>query len=93
MVNGAGYPLWIDPKDEPIFREAGRMIERSLVQYRTRFRGSELSPENMLAMTAIELAANLRRKDLDADPAKTSEEISAMVADLEEFLGQGSTQS
>lgn len=88
MVNGAAYPLWIDPKEEPIFREAGRMIERRLVSYRTKYRGTDLSPENMLAMAAIDLAAVLRRKELDADPDRTSAELSDIIADLQGFLGK-----
>lgn len=93
MVNGSGYPLWIDPKEEPIFREAGRMIERRLVAYRTKFNGAKLSPENMLAMAAIDLASNLRRRDIDANPAIVSKDLAEMTADLQSFLDDESRQS
>lgn len=90
MVGETRYPLRVDPKEEPIFREAGRMINRRLVAYRTRFRGADLSPYDMLAMAAIDLAADLQRHELDASPAAASAELSEITADLEDFLGNES---
>lgn len=91
MVGETRYPLWVDPKEEPIFREAGRMISRRLVAYRTRYRGAaDLSPYDMLAMAAIDLAADLQRRELDANPATASAELQDMVTDLQDFLGNES---
>lgn len=85
QVGEAKYPLWVDPKEEPIFREAARMVNRRMVSYSTRFRGSHLSPEAILAMSAVDLAVLCQKQE--ASSATNSEaQLTDIVAGLRAFL-------
>lgn len=88
QVGEARYPLWVRMDDEPIIREAARMVNRRLVAYNTKFRGSaELSPEAFLAMAAVDLAATHLRNQgqgLSTDAIET--DLKQINTDLEQFL-------
>lgn len=86
MVGEVRYPLWVDPKEEPIFREAGRRLNQTLIEYRKKFRGTGRTNEDLLAMTLIDLSVLLQRKESEATPETTESELAAMVADLQSFL-------
>lgn len=80
------FPIWIDPKEEPIFRDAGRRLNHKLVEYRRRFHDAGLSNEDMLAMTLIDLAVELERKDSDTDPVATAQTLDDIMTDLQSFM-------
>ena len=80
--------MMVDPKEEPIYREAGRMVNRRLVAYSTRYRGANLLPEDLLAMSALDLAATLQRQEVADATGDPTAEFSEMIADLQEFLAQ-----
>ena len=80
--------MTVDSKEEPIFREAGRMVNRRLVAYSTKYRGANLLPEDLLAMSALDLATTLQRQELAASTGDSTAEFSEMIADLRQFLGQ-----
>lgn len=82
----ARYPVWITPSEEPIFREAGRMVNRRLVAYNTKFRSSALPPEDMLAMTALDLAVLCQRVAVKANLLSSEGGLSDLIAELKEFL-------
>ena len=88
QIGEAYYPLWVNMDDEPIFREAARMVNRRLIAYNTKFRGAaNLSPENYLAMAAVDLAAtHLRQKDLGSHPEAIEADLAQINTDLEQFL-------
>ena len=88
-VGESKYPLWVDPSEEPIYREAGRMISRRLIAYRTKFRGTNLPSEDYLAMAAIDLAAAAYRLQLKGDAEATETAVADIVADLQDFLVSG----
>jgi cell division protein ZapA len=93
QVGESLYPMLIEPKDEPIFREAARMVNRRLIAYSTKFRSSYLPPEKILAMAAVDLAVMCQRQDHNANAEATEANLANIVADLQEFLGEESTQS
>jgi len=85
-VGEAKHPLWIDPKEEPIYREAARMVNRRISAYSTQYRGSKLPPETILAMSAIDLAVLYLKKDLTSNPEQIEEQLRQMSDDLRSFL-------
>ncbi len=93
QVGESFFPLWVEPKDEPIFREAARMVNRKLIAYSTKYRGANLPPERILAMAAIDLAAMYQRQDHNANAEVTEADLANIVADLQEFIDDDSTQS
>ena len=85
QVGESRYPLWVEPQEEPIFREAARMVNRRLTAYATKFRSSHLPPDNLMAMAAVDLAVLCQRQT--AEPVDTSE-LTAIVTDLQTFLSK-----
>lgn len=92
MVGEQRFPLWIDPKEEPIFREAGRRLNRKLTDYRTRYRGTGRTNEDLLAMTLIDLAVTLVRKEVSSDPEVIAGELDDLTADIQSFLDEPPVQ-
>lgn len=89
MVGESRYPLLVDPKEEPFFREAGRMISRRLTAYRTKYNGvKQLLPEDMLAMVALDLAVTMQHNQAEAAEGVTSDEITQLTSDLQQFLDE-----
>ena len=88
QIGEARYPLWVNMDDEPIFREAARMVNRRLIAYNTKFRGNaSLTPEDFLAMAAVDLAAmHLQQKPV-ADTSDVVADLDQIKTDLEQFLG------
>lgn len=82
QVGEARYPLWVNMEEEPLFREAARMVNRRLVAYTTKFRGAGLTPEAFLAMAAVDLAVSMQRKATDSDVASAETEITQLVDEL-----------
>lgn len=93
QVGESRYPLWVNPKEEPIFREAARMVNRRLVAYNTKYRSSHLSNEDVLAMAAIDLAVMCQRQNVHTEDASTEADLAKMVNDLQQFLDQGTQQT
>ncbi len=93
QVGESIYPLWVDPKEEPIFREAARMVNRRLIAYSTKFRGSHLPSERLMAMAAIDLAVVCQKQGNNANLEATEANLANIVADLQEFLGADGTPS
>ena len=86
QVGDARYPLYVDPKEEPVFREAGRMVNRRIVAYSTRFRNAALAPDEVLAMSALDLAVTCQKAGQQAADSAAVAELAAVVADLQGFL-------
>ncbi len=93
QVGESFYPLRVDLKEEPLFREAARLVNRRLIAYSTKFRGSHLPSEKVLAMVAIDLALLCQKYEYNANAEATEANLANIVADLQEFLGEESTQS
>lgn len=73
--------------DEPIFREAARMVNRRLIAYKTKFRGNaNLAPEDFLAMAAVDLAAAQLQQKPVADTSDVASDLNQIKTDLEKFM-------
>lgn len=86
QVGEARYPLWVDRSEEPLFREAARMVNRRFTAYSTKFRSSYLTPETILAMSAIDLAVLALRHEQRAGTETSLAELNNVADDLEQFL-------
>jgi len=92
-VGESRYPLWVDRTEEPIFREAARMVNRRLTAYSTKFRSAHLSPETILAMAAVDLAVLAQRQELQLGSAADMDDLDALTSDLKDFLGKAPDDS
>lgn len=92
QVGESKYPIWVEMDEEPLFREAARMINRRLVAYNTKFRGANLPSETILAMAAIDLAVNSQKLVQKAKAAAAGSELADIVADLQQFAASQTEQ-
>ena len=86
QVGETYYPLWVDMDEEPLFREAARMVNRRLIAYSTKFRGANLSPEAFLAMSAVDLAVMCQKHLQRSDAEAVASDLTSIVDDLQQFV-------
>lgn len=84
------HPLWIDAADEPLYREAGRLVNRILEHYSTRYRGAQLPPDYLMAFTAMDMAVRFLRQDADSNAEAAADSMEQTLAGLRDFLNDKS---
>lgn len=79
------HPLTVSPEDEPIYREAARLIDERYVAYSKKFTAARLKSEELLSMAAIDIAFKYvkMRRDVDVEPVEKA--LQALTSDLEDF--------
>lgn len=87
-VAGHKHPLVVDADDEPIYREAGRLVNERLRAYATKYRGANLPSDFMMAFAAVDLAAQCVRLKSRTELAEEESALLELTNDLKEFLGQ-----
>lgn len=85
QVGESKYPIWVDMDEEPLFREAARMVNSRLIAYNTKFRGANLPSEAFMAMAAIDLAVSSQKQQIKAQVADAGADLADIVADLQQF--------
>lgn len=68
------------------------MVNRRITAYSTQFRGSHLSPETILAMSAIDLAVLCLKKDLQSNPEQLEAQLTSINDQLRAFLNTSSPE-
>lgn len=85
-IGGHKHPLDVTIDEEPVYREAGRLVNEKLQVYATKYRGSNLPGDFMLAFTALDIATHYIRlrngKNLDDEENALLE----LADDLKNFL-------
>jgi len=85
-IGGHKHPLDVNIDDEPVYREAGRLVNERMRAYATKYRGANLPSDFMMAFAAVDLAARyIRLRDgvsLDAEESALLE----INEDLKKFL-------
>ncbi len=85
QVGNFKLPLTIKPDEEPVYREAARMINDRLEAYQTKYRVANLTQEYMLSFSALDIATRLVRLQRTTDVGPVEEMIKSLTADLENF--------
>jgi len=85
QVGNFKLPLSVNPEDEPIYREAARMINDRLEAYQTKYRVANLTQEYMLSFSAIDIATRLVRMQRTTDVGPVEEMIKSLTQDLQDF--------
>lgn len=75
------YPMKIDPSEEQNFREAQKIAQTKYLKYKSKY--TNLSIEDILAMTIIDLAKN----NIDLQQKKESSVIFTELSDIVGTLG------
>ena len=79
------HPLNVAPDDEPIYREAARLINERMTAYRTKFRDANLPEEFLLSFAALDIATHYIRQQRQTSVAPVEEAIRTLTTELEDF--------
>ncbi len=83
-IEGRTYPLFIDRADEEKYRLAARMVKETLGKYREIFRDKDA--QDILAMTAFQLALSNTEWQERQDKSLFIEELKNLNDDISDFL-------
>lgn len=90
LVDNVRYPLTIPRKDEQLYRDAAKQIDKILNKYRKLYqdRFPDFQPERFWAMTALELAfENVSMKDRN-DTAPYKEKMKELTQEIERYISK-----
>lgn len=90
LVDNVRYPLTIPRKDEQLYRDAAKLIDKILNKYRKLYqdRFPDFQPERFWAMTALELAfENVSMKDRN-DTAPYMEKMKELTQEIERYISK-----
>jgi len=85
-IGGHKHPLEVDVDDEPVYRDAGRLVNERLHAYATKYRGANLPSDFMMAFAAVDIASRYirLRKEVNFDAEEAA--LLEMTEDLKAFL-------
>ena len=78
------YPLKIDRKDEEKIRNAARMINEKVLQYRQKY--ADKDTQDFLAMAALQFVTKIVEHDQKYDFSELEENVKELNEELEEYL-------
>ena len=78
------YPLKIDRKDEEKIRNAAKMINEKVLQYRQKYADKDI--QDFLAMAALQFVTKVIEYDQKYDFSPLEENVKELNEELEEFL-------
>jgi cell division protein ZapA len=78
------YPLKIDRKDEEKIRNAARMINEKVLQYRQKY--ADKDTQDFLAMAALQFVTKIIEQDQKYDFSELEEYVKELNEELEEYL-------
>ena len=79
------HPLVVNKDEEPVYREAARLINDRLVAYQTKYRVSKLTPYFVLSFAVLDLVAQYVRLQRDTNVQPVQEAIRALADEIESF--------
>lgn len=85
-IGGHKHPLDVEADDEPVYREAGRLINERIRAYATKYRGANLPPDFMMAFAAVDIAARYIRLKKDVNLDAEAAALLELSEDLKQFL-------
>ncbi|MDR1382052.1 MAG: cell division protein ZapA [Tannerella sp.] len=80
------YPVWIKTEDERLVREAAYQLRQKFIAYKQAFSETGLSDQDLLAMTAIDIAASHLRLEEKNDTIPFKTKIEQLTDELKDFL-------
>ncbi|UCH13402.1 MAG: cell division protein ZapA [Bacteroidales bacterium] len=78
------YPLKIDRKDEEKIRNAAKMINEKVLQYRQKY--ADKDTQDFLAMAALQFVTKVIEYDQKYDFSPLEENVKELNEELEEYL-------
>jgi cell division protein ZapA (FtsZ GTPase activity inhibitor) len=86
-VNGFKMPLNIPRKDEELYRNAEKLVERYIDFFQKQY--NQRSTEQILIMVAFQIAVIVSKQEFSEDTTPLAEKIQALDDELKSLLGEG----
>jgi cell division protein ZapA (FtsZ GTPase activity inhibitor) len=86
IPGGKKYPARVEAEDEGLVREAASQLRQKFIAYKQAFSESGLSDQDLLAMTAIDIATSHLRLEGKNDKAPFKTKIKQLNDELKDFL-------
>ncbi len=86
QVGDNKHPLFVKRDEEPIFRDAARLVNERLAAYATKFRASGLPKDYLMAFAAVDIAAKFVRQDRNSNAEAAEANLQDLAAEIREFL-------
>lgn len=83
------HPLTVRKDDEPIYREAARLINERLITYQTKYRAAQLPQEFILSFAAVDIAARYVRLQRQTSTQPVEDALRDLTGQLQDFLREG----
>ena len=80
------YPLWINPDDEGLVREAAKQLRLKLNAYKEAYSEANLSDECLITMVAIDIATSHLRLEKNNDKVSFTEKMQQLNDKLKDYL-------
>ncbi len=85
QVGEVKHPLTVAKEEEPIFREAARVVNERVVSYQTKYRAAKLPRDFIMAFAALDIAARYVRMQHTTDVRPVEEALQELNKQLEDF--------
>ena len=80
------HPLFVDRDEEPIFREAARLVNERLQAYARKYRASGLPKDYLAAFASLDIAARFVRQDRDSNAEKAEARLKELATEIRDYL-------
>lgn len=91
-VYDTDIPVYVEPDDEPFYRNAAKIITDTVNVYSETYRTTK-SEKDILYMAMIDIALKLQMEKTHNDTAPYDDILTKITAEVEEALGIGSAPS
>ena len=86
LIDCQRYPLNIRREDEQLYRDAAKLIDKTLNKYRSMW--PDLSASNHWAMAALEIAFNLTTNENRNDTKPYLEKLEELTKELDNYISK-----
>lgn len=80
------HPIFVPRNEEPIFREAARMINERIQAYATKYRGANLPKDYLMAFAAVDIASQYIKQDKDSNAQDAEKQLKDLAKEISEFM-------
>lgn len=79
------FPVYVNPDEEPLYRDAAKLITNTVNAYGTAFNGSKTETE-LLYMALIEIAVRLQQEYKRNDTKPYSDILDKLTSEIEDLF-------
>lgn len=80
------HPMVIDREEEPVARQAARLLTERYEVYATKFRAAQLPKDYLMAMAGLDMAMRYVRQNADSNAEAAGAELEAVIGELQAYL-------